>query len=88
MAPIIRLFTLIFGQTELGVRAGATVCALVISLFIYLLAKRLFGPVTALCFGGSCQRASPIRRRVGDYDPGPGADRLLGCRLVCRLIGR
>jgi len=47
MAPVIRLFTALFGPTELGVRAGATVCALVISVFVYLLAKRLFGLVVA-----------------------------------------
>jgi 4-amino-4-deoxy-L-arabinose transferase-like glycosyltransferase len=48
MAPVIRLFTAAFGTTELGVRAGATVCALVISIFVYLLAKRLFGPAVAV----------------------------------------
>ena len=48
MAPVIRLFTSLFGSTELGVRAGASVCALVISLFVYLLAKRLFGPAVAV----------------------------------------
>lgn len=48
MAPVIRLFTTIFGQTELGVRAGATVCSLIISVFVYLLAKRLFGPAVAV----------------------------------------
>ncbi len=47
MAPVIRLFTALFGPTELGVRAGATVCALVISVFVYLLALRLFGPAVA-----------------------------------------
>ena len=48
MAPVIRLFTGLFGSNELGVRAGATVCALVASLFTYLLAKRLLGPTVAL----------------------------------------
>lgn len=48
MAPVIRLFTLLLGTNELGVRAGATVCALVAGVFIYLLAKRLFGPIVAL----------------------------------------
>ena len=48
MAPVIRLFTAIFGPTELGVRAGASVSALVISVFVYLLAKRLFGPAVAV----------------------------------------
>jgi len=47
MAPVIRLFTALFGSTELGVRAGATVCALIISVFVYLLALRLFGPAVA-----------------------------------------
>ena len=48
MAPVIRLFTLTFGTNELGVRAGATVCACIAGLFIYLLAKRLLGPTVAL----------------------------------------
>ncbi len=48
MAPVIRLFTALLGPTELGVRAGATLCALVISVFVYLLAKRLFGPAVAI----------------------------------------
>lgn len=48
MAPVIRLFTGLLGTNELGVRAGATVCALVAGLFIYLLAKRLLGPTVAL----------------------------------------
>ena len=47
MAPIIRLFTLLLGPNELAVRAGATVCALVASVFTYLLAKRLLGPTIA-----------------------------------------
>ena len=42
-APLIHLFTSIFGNTSLGVRAGAVFCALVASIFIYLLGKRLFG---------------------------------------------
>jgi hypothetical protein len=48
MAPVIRLFTTLLGTNELGVRAGATVCALIAGLFIYLLAKRLLGPTVAL----------------------------------------
>ena len=48
MAPVIRLFTSLLGSNALGVRAGATVCALVVSLFLYLLAKRIFGPTVAL----------------------------------------
>ena len=48
MAPVIRLFTPLLGTNELGVRAGATVCALIAGVFIYLLAKRLLGPTVAL----------------------------------------
>ena len=48
MAPVIRLFTLLLGTNELGVRAGATVCALIAGVYIYLLAKRLLGPTVAL----------------------------------------
>jgi len=43
-APLIHFFTSIFGDTSLGVRAGAVFCALTASIFIYLLGKRLFGP--------------------------------------------
>ena len=48
MAPVIRLFTTLLGTNALGVRAGATVCAFIAGLFIYLLAKRLLGPKVAL----------------------------------------
>ena len=48
MAPVIRLFTALLGTNALGVRAGATVCALVAGVYIYLLAKRLVGPAVAL----------------------------------------
>jgi 4-amino-4-deoxy-L-arabinose transferase-like glycosyltransferase len=48
MAPVIRLFTILLGTNELGVRAGASVCALIAGAFIYLLAKRLLGPTVAL----------------------------------------
>lgn len=48
VALVIRVFTTLLGASELGVRAGATVCALVISLFVYLLAKRLLGPIVAV----------------------------------------
>ncbi|MGI4789709.1 MAG: glycosyltransferase family 39 protein [Janthinobacterium lividum] len=48
MAPVIRLCTMLLGTNDLGVRAGATVCALIAGLFIYLLAKRLLGPTIAL----------------------------------------
>lgn len=47
-APVIRFFTGIFGATEVGVRAGAIVSALVASVFIYLIARRLFGAQIAL----------------------------------------
>lgn len=48
MAPVIRGLTTVFGETELGVRAGATLCSLIASLFVYLLAKRLLGATVAL----------------------------------------
>ncbi|HEX5324314.1 MAG TPA: glycosyltransferase family 39 protein [Capsulimonadaceae bacterium] len=48
MAFVIRLFTLIFGTNEIGVRAGAIVSALVASIFIYLLARRTLGASIAL----------------------------------------
>ena len=48
MAPVIRLFTTLFGTSELGVRAGGTVCACIAGVYIYLLAKRLLGPTVAL----------------------------------------
>jgi hypothetical protein len=46
-APLIHFFVLLFGATSLGVRAGAVLCALVASIFIYLLGKRIFGPRVA-----------------------------------------
>ena len=46
-ALVIRACTALLGPTELGVRAGAILCACVASLFIYLLAKRLLGPTVA-----------------------------------------
>jgi len=48
MAPVIRFSTSILGQTELGVRAGSTLASVVISVFIYLLARRLLGTMVAL----------------------------------------
>lgn len=48
MAPVIRLFTTLFGTNEVGVRAGAVFCSLAAGIGIYLLAKRLLGPVVAL----------------------------------------
>jgi len=47
-ALVIRGFVALLGPTELGVRMGAIVSALVASIFIYLLAKRLLGPPVAL----------------------------------------
>jgi len=47
-ALVIRGFVLLLGSTELGVRMGAIVSALVASVFIYLLANRLLGPPVAL----------------------------------------
>lgn len=47
-ALVIRGFVALLGATELGVRMGAIVSALVASAFIYLLAKRLLGPPVAL----------------------------------------
>ena len=48
IAPVIRFFTTLFGDTQLGVRAGAIVCSIVASTFIYLIARRLCGPRVAL----------------------------------------
>ncbi len=47
-ALVIRGFVGLAGSTELGVRMGAIVSALVASVFIYLLAKRLLGSPIAL----------------------------------------
>lgn len=48
LAYVIRLFVGLFGVNELGVRCGAVVCVLGMSILVYLLARRLFGPQTAL----------------------------------------
>jgi dolichol-phosphate mannosyltransferase len=48
VAWLIRLGTLAFGQTEFGVRAGALACGLVTSMFIYKLARNVFGEASAL----------------------------------------
>ncbi len=48
MAFVIRFFTAILGTNEVGVRAGAIVSALIASIFIYLLAKRILEPQIAL----------------------------------------
>ncbi len=47
MAPVIQLFVTLLGPTELGVRAGAVVCAFAVTVFIYRLARRLCGPTVA-----------------------------------------
>ncbi|MDR3710500.1 MAG: glycosyltransferase family 39 protein [Capsulimonadaceae bacterium] len=48
LAYVIRLFTSIFGATELGVRFGAVASVLVMSALVYLLARRIFSPQIAL----------------------------------------
>ncbi len=50
MAFVIHFFTstAIFGATETGVRAGAVFSSVVVSIFIYLIAKKLLDETTAL----------------------------------------
>jgi dolichol-phosphate mannosyltransferase len=48
VAWLIRLGTTIFGQSEFGVRAGALCCGAITSLFVYRLARNLFGEAAAL----------------------------------------
>ena len=48
VAYVIRIFTAVFGATEFGVRSGAVACVFGMSVFVYLLAKRLFTPQIAL----------------------------------------
>ena len=50
MAYVIRFFTssALFGATEIGVRAGAVFSSVVVSLFIYLLGRKLLDETTAL----------------------------------------
>ena len=48
VAWLIRAATAIFGQTEFGVRAGALCCGAVTSIFVYKLARNLFGEAAAL----------------------------------------
>jgi len=48
VAWLIRLGTLAFGQTEFGVRAGALCCGAITSVFVYRLARNLFGEASAL----------------------------------------
>lgn len=47
-AWLIRLSTAIFGQNEFGVRFPALCCGVVTSIFVYKLARNLFGPAAAL----------------------------------------
>ena len=48
VAWLIRVGTVLFGQTEFGVRAGALGCGVVTSIFVYRLARNLFGEAAAL----------------------------------------
>jgi dolichol-phosphate mannosyltransferase len=48
VAWLIRLGTAVFGQTEFGVRAGALCCGAVTSVFVYKLARNLFGEASAV----------------------------------------
>ncbi|MGO9934199.1 MAG: glycosyltransferase family 39 protein [Steroidobacteraceae bacterium] len=48
VAWLIRLATTVFGQTEFGVRAGAICCGAITSVFVYRLARNLYGEAAAL----------------------------------------
>ena len=48
VAWLIRLGTAAFGNTELGIRAGAILCNALASVFIYKLTRNLFGAPSAL----------------------------------------
>jgi dolichol-phosphate mannosyltransferase len=48
VAWLIRVATAVFGQTEFGVRAGALLCGAITSIFVYKLARNLFGAASAL----------------------------------------
>ncbi|HEY3329326.1 MAG TPA: glycosyltransferase family 39 protein [Capsulimonadaceae bacterium] len=48
LAYVIHFFVQLFGDTELGVRAGAVSCVLGMSAFVYLIARRLFSPQIGL----------------------------------------
>jgi len=48
VAWLIRLGTALFGQSEFGVRAGALCCGAVTSVFVYKLARNLFGEAGAV----------------------------------------
>ncbi|MDP9089661.1 MAG: glycosyltransferase family 39 protein [Pseudomonadota bacterium] len=47
VAWLIKLGTAVFGQTEFGVRAGALCCGAVTLVFVYRLARNLFGQLVA-----------------------------------------
>jgi dolichol-phosphate mannosyltransferase len=48
VAWLIKLGTAVFGQTEFGVRVGALVCGAITSVFVYRLARNMFGETAAL----------------------------------------
>jgi hypothetical protein len=48
LAAVIRFFTTILGPTQLGVRAGAALCSLTVSIFVYLIARKLLGYKVAM----------------------------------------
>jgi dolichol-phosphate mannosyltransferase len=48
VAWLIRMATAVFGQTEFGVRAAALAAGIVTSIFVYRLARNLFGEASAL----------------------------------------
>ena len=48
MAFVIHAFVAILGNNELGVRAGAVLCVAGLSIFVYLLARRMFTPQIAV----------------------------------------
>jgi dolichol-phosphate mannosyltransferase len=48
VAWLIRLSTLLFGQSQFGVRASALCCGIVTSVFTYRLTRNLFGEASAL----------------------------------------
>src|SRR5271167_5023714 len=48
VAWLIRLGTIVFGQTEFGVRAGAICCGAITAAFVYGLARNLFDEACAL----------------------------------------
>ena len=48
VAWLIRLGTTLFGQSEFGVRAGALFCGAITAVYVYRLARNLFGEAAAL----------------------------------------